>query len=73
MRSVTAGSPRVRVPVLSSTTTSVLPAVSRAAAVLKRMPCFAPTPLPTMMATGVASPREQGQEITSTLMARARA
>ena len=30
------------------------------------MPFSAPLPVPTMMATGVASPRAQGQEITST-------
>ena len=29
-------------------------------------PYFAPTPVPTMIATGVARPRAQGQEITST-------
>ena len=37
------------------------------------MPFFAPRPLPTMMATGVASPSAQGQEMTSTEMPRARA
>ena len=31
---------------------------------------MAPTPLPTMIATGVASPSAHGQEITSTAMAR---
>ena len=30
------------------------------------MPFFAPMPLPTMIATGVANPSAQGQEITST-------
>ena len=30
------------------------------------MPCFAPTPLPTMIATGVARPSAHGQLITST-------
>ena len=34
---------------------------------------MAPTPLPTMMATGVARPRAQGQLMTSTLMPRASA
>ncbi len=33
-----------------------------------RTPSSAPLPLPTMMAVGVASPRAQGQEITSTAM-----
>ena len=50
-----------------------LPISSRETAVLKRMPFLAPMPLPTMMATGVARPRAQGQEITSTEMPRARA
>ena len=73
MRSVTRGLPSVIVPVLSSTTKSAFPVASKAAAVLKRMPFFAPLPLPTMMATGVASPRAHGQLMTSTLTARARA
>ena len=37
------------------------------------MPDLAPLPLPTMMATGVARPRAQGQEITSTAIALERA
>ena len=37
------------------------------------MPFFAPTPLPTMIATGVASPRAHGQLMTSTDIPRARA
>ena len=37
------------------------------------MPFLAPTPLPTMIATGVAKPKAQGQEITSTEMPRASA
>ncbi len=45
---------------------SVFPAVSRLSAVLKSIPFFAPLPLPTMIATGVASPRAQGQLITRT-------
>ena len=61
------------VPVLSSAATLIFPISSSAAAVLKRMPCLAPTPLPTMMATGVASPRAQGQLTTSTEMPRASA
>ena len=67
--SVTTGMPLVIVPVLSSTAISALPASSRAVAVLKSMPAFAPLPLPTMIATGVASPSAQGQLITKTLMA----
>ena len=54
------------VPVLSSARISVRPTDSSEAAVLNRIPFRAPTPLPTMMATGVASPRAQGQLMTST-------
>ena len=72
-RSVTFGSPFVIVPVLSSATICVRPAASSDTAVLKRMPFFAPTPLPTMIATGVASPSAQGQLMTRTEMPRARA
>ena len=71
--SVTTGCPLVIVPVLSRTTTPVCPAISRDDAVLNRIPFFAPTPLPTIIATGVARPRAQGQEITSTDMPRASA
>ena len=58
------------VPVLSRAMISTFPASSREAAVLKRIPFFAPTPFPTMMATGVASPNAQGQLMTSTATAR---
>ena len=34
------------------------------------MPFFAPTPLPTIIATGVASPSAHGQLMTSTAIAR---
>ena len=70
MRSVTSGWPEVMVPVLSSATMRVRPVCSRLAAVLKRMPFFAPTPLPTMMATGVARPRAHGQLMTRNVSAR---
>ena len=69
--SVTRGQPSVTVPVLSRAMIFVRPAPSRAAAVLYRIPFFAPVPLPTIMATGVARPRAQGQLMTSTEMARA--
>ena len=58
---------------MSSATMRVRPVCSRLAAVLKRMPFFAPTPLPTMMATGVARPSAHGQLMTSTEMPRASA
>ena len=56
------------VPVLSRAIICVLPAASRAEAVLKSIPFLAPTPLPTIIATGVASPSAQGQLMTSTEM-----
>ena len=62
----------VTVPVLSSTTISTFPASSRETAVLKRIPFFAPKPLPTIIATGVASPRAQGQLMTNTEIPRAK-
>ncbi len=71
--SVTRGFPSVTVPVLSSTTVRTRPAPSSEDAVLKRMPWRAASPLPTMMATGVARPSAQGQLMTRTLMARASA
>ena len=71
--SVTLGSPLVIVPVLSRATTRTRPVSSREAAVLNSIPFFAPTPLPTIMATGVARPNAQGQLMTSTDMPRASA
>ena len=64
--SVTRGFPWVTVPVLSSTTVVTERRCSSPSADFTRMPCSAPFPVPTMMATGVARPRAQGQEITST-------
>ena len=61
------------VPVLSRATTCTFPASSKDTAVLNKMPCLAPMPLPTIMATGVARPRAQGQLITSTEIPLARA
>ena len=71
--SVTFGSPLVMVPVLSNATISTFPVSSRETAVLKRIPFFAPIPFPTMIATGVASPKAQGQLITRTEIPLARA
>jgi len=64
--SVTSGFPSVIVPVLSNTMVLILSPVSSASADLKRMPCSAPLPVPTIMATGVASPRAHGHEIIKT-------
>ena len=64
--SVSAGSPRVMVPVLSSMTVSSVCAVSSVSPPLMSTPCSAPLPVPTMMAVGVARPRAQGQAMMST-------
>ena len=61
------------VPVLSRTMVSTLWRFSRLSADLIKMPISAALPVPTMMATGVARPKAQGQEITSTEMALDRA
>ena len=61
------------VPVLSSTTLWILWVTSRASPDLIKIPFSAPLPVPTIMATGVASPRAQGQEITNTEMAQDKA
>ena len=58
--------PWVTVPVLSSTTVVTERRCSSPSADFTKMPCSAPLPVPTIMATGVARPRAQGQEITST-------
>ena len=63
--------PCVIVPVLSRAATLILPVSSSDTAVLNSMPLRAPTPLPTIIATGVASPSAHGQLITSTDIARA--
>ena len=73
MMSVTFGSPLVIVPVLSNATICIFPVSSRDTAVLNIIPCFAPIPFPTIMATGVASPRAHGQLITRTEIPLARA
>ncbi len=66
IKSVSLGFPSVRVPVLSKTIVSPLPRLSRASPFLNRIPFEAPTPVPTIIAVGVARPRAQGHEITST-------
>ena len=69
MTSVTTGSPFVSVPVLSSTAVTERPVSSIASDVLKSIPHLAPTPLETMIATGVASPSAHGQLTTRTATA----
>ena len=58
--------PFVMVPVLSKTTVLAFPRFSKAVAFLIRIHSCAPLPVPTIMATGVASPSAQGHEITKT-------
>ena len=67
--SVTSGSPLVRVPVLSITTVSIRAEVSRAVAFLNSTPRWAPSPVPTMIAVGVARPSASGQVMTTTVIA----
>ena len=62
----TCGLPTVSVPVLSKATTATRCANSSASASLMSTPCRAATPVPTMMAAGVARPSAQGHAITST-------
>ena len=68
--SVTSGSPLVSVPVLSMITTWTRAAASIAAAFLNRIPRFAPRPVPTMIAVGVARPSASGHVMTTTVMAK---
>ena len=65
IRSVTEGEPAVSVPVLSNTTVVILLILSRTSPPLISMPKEAAIPVPTITAVGVASPRAQGQAITS--------
>lgn len=65
---VTAGSPRVSVPVLSKTTVVKRKACSRYSAPRMRMPDSAPFPTPTISAAGVAIPSAQGHAMMSTAM-----
>ena len=67
------GFPEVIVPVLSKTIVSTLCNVSRLWADLIKIPWLAALPVPTIIATGVAKPKAQGQEITNTLIALDRA
>ena len=58
--------PRVMVPVLSSTMVVELVHCLQCLAPLDKMPIWAPRPVPTMIAVGVASPSAQGQAMIST-------
>ncbi len=61
--------PVVRVPVLSNTTVSMRPQRSSTSPLRIRMPFAAARPVPTISATGVASPSAQGQAMISTAVA----
>ena len=54
---------------MSITTTWIRAEVSSAIAFLNRIPRFAPNPVPTMIAVGVASPKASGQVTTTTVIA----
>ena len=64
--SVTFGCPEVTVPVLSNTTVSTECSLSRLSADFIKIPYSAAFPIPTIIATGVASPSAHGHEMTST-------
>ena len=64
-----AAAPVVTVPVLSSTTVSTRRVDSSTCGPLIRMPSWAPRPVPTSSAVGVASPRAHGQAMISTATA----
>ncbi len=61
--------PVVTVPVLSSTIVSTRRVCSSTSGPLIRMPSWAPRPVPTMSAVGVASPSAHGQAMISTATA----
>jgi hypothetical protein len=65
-KSVSAGLPSVSVPVLSTTTVSILRMCSMASELRNRMPMVAPRPMATVIEIGVASPTAQGQAMIST-------
>ncbi len=61
--------PVVTVPVLSSTTVSMARVDSSTSGPLIRMPSWAPRPVPTISAVGVARPSAHGQAMISTATA----
>ena len=67
--STSAMRPVVTVPVLSSTTVSTRRVDSSTSGPLMRMPSWAPRPVPTSSAVGVARPSAQGQAMISTATA----
>ena len=71
--SVITGSPFVRVPVLSNTIALSDWTAWSDLLLLKSMPRCAPSPMPAVIAVGVASPSAQGQAMMRTVMNRVRA
>ena len=69
MTAVTFGLPSVSVPVLSTTSVSIVSMRSSASAFLISTPASAPRPTPTMIDIGVASPSAHGQAMISTVTA----
>mmetsp|Transcript_1164 Transcript_1164/g.4285 ORF Transcript_1164/g.4285 Transcript_1164/m.4285 type:complete len:455 (+) Transcript_1164:2769-4133(+) len=65
--STTLGLPSVNVPVLSKHTTVTSCAISSGSPPLIKIPSFAPTPVPTMTAVGVAKPKAHGHAMTNTV------
>ena len=65
--SVTLGSPRVNVPVLSKITTLISLATSSALPLLIKIPFLAASPVPIITAVGVANPKTQGQAMIKTV------
>ena len=65
----TLGSPLVMVPVLSKTMAESFTSISSTEPSLIRMPSWAPFPIPTMRAVGVARPSAQGHATQMTAMA----
>jgi hypothetical protein len=63
----------VTVPVLSRTMVSILRVDSSTSGPLMRMPSWAPLPVPTIRAVGVASPSAQGQAMIRTATAAVKA
>ncbi|EZF99250.1 hypothetical protein H113_01129 [Trichophyton rubrum MR1459] len=66
LTSATLDFPIVTVPVLSNITCLIFVAASSAAPPLTKIPCSAPTPVPTMTAVGVLRPSAQGHAKTMT-------
>jgi hypothetical protein len=67
---VTTWAPRVRVPVLSNSTASIVRIRFRASRSLTRIPALADTAVDREITRGIAKPRAWGQAMTSTVTVR---